>query len=423
MSASLFTLHADWSIKSLGEICSGGDASIQTGPFGSALHASDYVLDGTPCVMPQDIRDGKISTDNIARVSTEDHDRLKGFQLRVGDIVYPRRGDIVKRALVGEREAGWLCGTGCLRLRPNPAKAESAYLSYYLAHPDVCDWIESNAVGATMPHLNTGLAGSIPVVTPPLAEQHQIAAILGALDDKIELNRKTAATLEEMARAIYRSWFVDFDPVRAKAEGRVPAHMDAATADLFPDSFGDDGLPLGWANTEVAQLCSIKGGKQLEKELFSESGAYPVFGGAGQMGLSDRYNADGYVITVGRVGAYCGVFVPHRGKAWVNNNASHIIPKESIPPEFLLLALQALDLSAIKKGAAQPFISNGDLGRLTILLASADVLSAFNSEVKPMFERREALLCENQTLANLRDTLLPRLMSGELRVGAAKELI
>lgn len=167
----------------------------------------------------------------------------------------------------------------------------------------------------------------------------------------------------------------------------------------------------------------MKGGKQLTKDRFAENGTFPVFGGAGHMGQSNEFNADGFVITVGRVGAYCGNFVPHRGKAWVNNNASHIVPAEAVPAEFLFLSLQALDLSSIKKGAAQPFISNGDLSALETVVAPNSILEAFNDIVLSLFLRHEALSAENQTLATLRDSLLPRLMSGELRVGAAREML
>ena len=407
----------------MGDLCSGGDSSIQTGPFGSQLHASDYVEEGVPCVMPQDIRGGRVSTDSIARISEEDHARLKRFHLRKGDIIYPRRGDISKRALIEEREAGWLCGTGCLRIRPNTSVTDPKFLAYYLSHPDVCAWIEGNAVGATMPHLNTGLAGSVPVVCPPIEEQRAIAATLGALDDKIEVNRRMAATLEEMARALYRSWFVDFDPVHAKAQGGAPAHMDPATAALFPARFGDDGLPEGWRREQIGELGSIKGGKQLKKDRFADDGAFPVFGGAGKMGRTNEFNADHFVITVGRVGAYCGKFTYHRGKAWVNNNASLIRPFAATPPEFLFLALKALDLSTIKKGAAQPFVSNGDLQRLTTVVPDVAVLSAFSTRADLLLHRIDLLEAENSTLAALRDTLLPKLMSGELRVREAEARI
>lgn len=226
-----------------------------------------------------------------------------------------------------------------------------------------------------------------------------------------------------MARALYRSWFVDFDPVHARAEGRTPAHMDPATAALFPDGFGEDGLPEGWERVSVGDLALIKGGKQLTKDRFANDGAHPVFGGAGQMGFTNQFNADGFVITVGRVGAYCGRFVPHRGKAWVNNNASHITPILNVPGEYLFLALQELDLSSIKKGAAQPFISNGDLSELELTSAPNGLLRAFNSRVSSLMRKQEALQSENQSLATLRDTLLPRLMSGELRVSEAREQV
>ncbi len=305
----------------------------------------------------------------------------------------------------------------------DPKKSDVRFVEFLFRYLRQKIQSESVGTGSAQDNINLQTIGALELLVPPLPEQREIAAVLGALDDKIELNRKTAATLEAMARALYRSWFVDFDPVWAKVEGREPAHMEAETAALFPDSFGEDGLPEGWSHRRVKEICSIKGGKQLAKDRFDETGLFPVFGGAGRMGMTNEWNADGFVITVGRVGAYCGKFVVHRGKSWVNNNASLILPLASTPPEFLYLALEALDLSSIKKGAAQPFISNGDLKELETVIPTGSVLVEFNKQAKRFLLRSEACQSENATLAALRDTLLPRLMSGELRVGEARELV
>lgn len=301
-------------------------------------------------------------------------------------------------------------------------KIEPRFLFYWSKSREFQSQLFGMAYSTDMaPYLSLRDQMHLQITLPSIGKQREIAATLGALDDKIEVNRKTAAVLEEMARALYRSWFVDFEPVHAKSQGRAPAHMDSTTAALFPDGFGEDGLPVGWGRQKIGMLCTIKGGKQLTKDCFSGDGAFPVFGGAGQMGMANVFNADGFVITVGRVGAYCGKFVAHRGKAWVNNNASLITPTNTTPPEFLFLALQDLDISSIKKGAAQPFISNGDLKELATVVSDEILLGTFNEQVNVLRLRSERLQSENQTLANLRDTLLPRLMSGELRVGEARE--
>lgn len=140
--------------------------------------------------MPQDIIDGRISTEKIAYISEENANRLSTFRLLQNDIIYPRRGDIAKHALITSKENGWLCGTGCLRIRLNTSSILPQYLYYYLTLPHVRDWIAQNSVGATMPHLNTSLVGQISVSYPTYDEQQVITNILGSLDDKIDLNRR-----------------------------------------------------------------------------------------------------------------------------------------------------------------------------------------------------------------------------------------
>src|SRR5262249_23606567 len=163
-------------ITTLGELCRSGGGDIQTGPFGSQLHASDYVSSGIPSVMPQNIGDNVIIEDGIARITPADAMRLSRYLLREGDIVYSRRGDVERRALVRPSQEGWLCGTGCLRVRPGTA-ADSRFLSYYLGHADVREWIVRHAIGATMLNLNTAILSIVPVTLPPRSVQMAIGGL------------------------------------------------------------------------------------------------------------------------------------------------------------------------------------------------------------------------------------------------------
>ncbi|MFJ9188685.1 MULTISPECIES: restriction endonuclease subunit S [Streptomyces] len=174
-------LRQGWRRTSLGQLCAEGAGAIQTGPFGSQLHASDYVQSGIPSVMPQNIGDNVISEDGIARITGADADRLSKYLLAEGDIVYSRRGDVKRRALVREHEAGWLCGTGCLRVRVG-ASTRPLFISYYLGEPEIQDWVAQHAVGATMPNLNTSILGEVPVVLPPVDVVDGVHERLAALD-------------------------------------------------------------------------------------------------------------------------------------------------------------------------------------------------------------------------------------------------
>lgn len=263
---------------------------------------------------------------------------------------------------------------------------------------------------AAVPGLNRNDLHIIDVVRPPLPEQKRIAHILGSLDDKIELNRQMNETLEAMAQALFQDWFVDFGPTRAKMKGRAP-YLAPEIWELFPDTLGEDGVPVGWERRPVGEFIDIKGGKQLEKSRIANDGIFPVFGGAGIMGYADHYNAEGFVIVVGRVGAYCGQFFSHQGKAWINNNASHIRQKSDTHSEWLFMSLCNCDIGSIKKGAAQPFVSNGDITTLLLIWPGAQIVETFTRQIKPFFLSADKHSQESKALVQARDALLTKLIS------------
>lgn len=196
---------SEWKEHKLGEI-----ADVQTGPFGSQLHQSDYVDVGIPSIMPVNIGDRmNISTKKIVFITEEDAIRLSRYRVKEGDIVYSRRGDVEKCAYIGKAENGWLCGTGCLRISIDSSKADSKFIAYFLSTEDMKSWISNNAVGTTMPNLNSSILQQVPLSLPSLDEQKRIASILSSLDDKIDLLNRENATLEAMAEALFRQWFIE----------------------------------------------------------------------------------------------------------------------------------------------------------------------------------------------------------------------
>lgn len=270
----LGVLPHNWKSLTLGEACKLGGGNIQTGPFGSQFHAADYVTEGVPSVMPQNIGDNRILEAGISRITLEDADRLSRYLLRPGDVVYSRRGDVERRALVRGHEDGWLCETGCLRVRFGTGFVDPAFGAFYLGDPNVRAWIVQHAVGATMPNLNTGILSNLPFVLPPLETQKKIASILGALDDKIEFNRRMNATLETIAQTLFKSWFVDFDPVKAKAAGLEPEGLDADTAALFPSGFQTSSLgeiSEGWEVRSLPDVIDFMEGPGIRNWQYTES--------------------------------------------------------------------------------------------------------------------------------------------------------
>lgn len=324
---------------------------------------------------------------------------------------------------------------------PKTHRVDPRFFYYLLANIDFNEIVE----GSALPYLKASAINSIEVSIPNISEQRAIARILGALDDKIELNRRMNETLEAMAQALFKSWFVDFDPVvvnAIKAGNPIPEKFAARAAHyrdnpdalglpehilrLFPARFVDSELgpiPEGWEVKETHDFAKLKGGKQLPKKHIKSKGPVPVFGGAGIMGYTTKSNADGFVITVGRVGAYCGQFFRHIGKAWINNNASMVRVFQPKLGEWLYLALRKANIDIIKKGAAQPFVANSDIERLPILWPGEMVASEFSMVVSHLRGLQDHQINESRTLATLRDTLLPKLISGELRVPDVEKIL
>ena len=197
VASPLGDIPQGWEVTELAKVCADGKG-IQTGPFGSQLHEADYSDEGVPVVMPKDLIGFRIRTDSIARIPEATADKLSRHRMQPGDIVYGRRGDIGRRAFVMSHQTGWFCGTGCLRIRPNPRLVDGWFLFNYLGQDDVVGLIQGRAQGVTMPNLNTGVLSSVPVRLPPRKLQDDfgrltfpMAEAREALTAKIENLRRT----------------------------------------------------------------------------------------------------------------------------------------------------------------------------------------------------------------------------------------
>jgi type I restriction enzyme, S subunit len=434
------SLPDGWVYTTLASACARGGGDIQTGPFGSQLHAADYVIDGVPSIMPQNIGDNRIVEDGIARITPQDAKRLGRYLVRTGDIVYSRRGDVERRALVREHEDGWLCGTGCLRVRFGSGGVDSRFASYYLGHSSVREWITRHAHGATMPNLNTSILGACPFVVPVLDDQRAIAHILGTLDDKIELNLRMSETLESMARALFKSWFVDFEPVSARAEAK---HIGLPTSfvDLFPARFVDSELgeiPEGWVAGTVGSFSTpLSGGTPSKKDstLWGLDIPWVTPKAMTSMHVDD---ADEYVTTralgngtrlaprnstlvmVRGMGLHEKVRVSQaRRDVAFNQDVKALVPL-GIDATLLLFALLNAQETLLRRVES----SGHGTGRLpTDLLMAYPVTMPQESlqdrlatVLRPINDRIASASDESRALTTLRDALLPKLISGELRV-------
>jgi type I restriction enzyme S subunit len=427
-------------VVKLSELCSDKDG-IQTGPFGSQLHNSDYVAEGTPIITVEHLGENVIDAINPPRVHADDVARLSKYTLQTGDIVFSRVGSVDRRALVSAKENGWMFSGRLLRIRPNLEKVDAHYLSYFFGLTTFKSYIRSIAVGATMPSLNTDLLANIPIIVPALNEQRMIGKMLACIDTKIQINQRLSKTLEDIAQSIFKSWFIDFDPVKAKMAGEKPVGMDDATAALFTDLMEESELgpiPRGWHVGAVGEICSVlvngstpsrsnstfwnvsevswfktgelSDGFLLEsKEAISESAL---------TGSSVKILPKGSVLmaiyaapTVGRLGV-----LTH--DSTFNQACTGMLARKEYGMPFLFLHLKNRRnwFNSFAIGAAQQNISKSIVENCPVVIGSEDIHEAFLAIAGPLFEEIECLTRQSAELANLRDSLLPRLISGDLKI-------
>ena len=437
--------HENWKWERLEDVCRRGGGDIQTGPFGSQLHASDYVAVGVPSIMPRNIAHDRVDVEGIARITPSEAERLSRYLVKPGDIVYSRRGDVERRALITERESGWLCGTGCIRVRLGEGVVDPAYASYFLSHPAPREWVVRHAVGATMPNMNSSILGALPFLLPPIAEQRAIAGVLGALDDKIEQNRRTARALERLAQVVFRAWFVDFEPVRAKVAGVTSfPSMPQSIFDALPTCFVDSEIgpvPDGWEVKAIDDVVTVKGGgtPSTKNADYWDDGehcwatprdlsrlSHPVLldterriTDEGVRTISSGLLPAGTVLMSSRapVGYLAIAGVPTA----INQGFIAMICDGPLPP-IVVLNWVSTSMEAIKaraSGTTFPEISKRNFRTLTVVKPTTDVVVAYRRVAGPLFDLLTACVKENICLAEVRDCILPRLLNGQVRVEVA----
>ena len=335
----------------------------------------------------------------------------------------PKDGDVVITTEAPLGEVGQLSAERValaqrlIALRGKPGILDNGFLKYLMQSADVQEQLRARASGTTVLGIKQSELRKVSLTLPPFSEQRAIAHILGTLDDKIDLNRRMNDTLEAMARALFKSWFVDFDPVRAKADGRdtgLPPHL----ADLFPDQFEDSELgeiPDEWSVDNLGELIDLAYGKAL-RDQDRRPGSIPVYGSNGQVGWHDQKLVDGPGIIVGRKGNPGFV-------KWAPTDFFPIDTTFFVEPKseckslyYLLYALEALDLPSLSADSAVPGLNRNMADMSTVLRPGAPVLSGFDYFIEPLFRRRLQNDEESSTLYALHDALLPKLLSGEIRV-------
>ena len=418
-----------WSELTLGAIIESDGGTIQTGPFGSQLHQHEYRPEGIPVIMPKDISEGRVSEDSVARVSEQTANRLSRHKLRPGTIVLPRRGEISKRAFIGPDQEGWLCGTGCVKIELDADSGLLPEFLYYLMEQgSAVQWLEQHAVGTTMLNLNTQIVGDLPIRYPDREEQRAIIGALSVYKDLIENNRRRIALLEQAARLLYEEWFVRF---------RFPGHEHVKFI---------NGLPEGWAEQHLAELCDGDDGiqtgpfgSQLHQSDYSDDGIPVVMP---KNMIAFRIVSDGIAripeqtaekltrhrliegdTVYGRRGDIGRrAFVSEREVGWLcGTGCLRMRPNnQKIDPKFLFDALGAPKTAGTianrAKGATLPNLNSTILRSVPVLVPPRSMQELYSAQIRPIKSQIETLAAYNEKLGVARDLLLPRLMSGEVEV-------
>jgi type I restriction enzyme S subunit len=406
-------------------------------------HSTPKLTDTGPFVVrTQDIITGVFRADQAGRVSEETYaERIARVTPSRGDLLYSREGTYFGIAAEVPPRTRVCLGQRMVLIRPDKRRLDFSFLCHWLNSPMMAAHIHGYRDGTVAERLNLPTIRALPILIPPLAEQQAIAAVLGALDDKIELNRRMNATLEAMARALFQSWFVDFDPVRAKLDGPQPPGLDPATAPLVPDSFQDSEaghIPKGWTVQPVGEVVDCVGGgtPSTAEPKYWEGGTHhwttpkdfsslqaPVLldtdrklTDAGIAKISSGLLPAGTLLLSSR--APVGYLAIAAMPVAINQGFIAIKCNERASNFFMLNWCQTnmAEIESRATGTTFAEISKQNFRPIRVVLPPKELMAAFTAKVAPLYAKITANLSQSRTLATLRDTLLPKLLSGELSV-------
>ena len=435
-------MQDDWPLMTIAECASDEPYSTQIGPFGKALTPEAYRADGVPLLRGVNVNSGRFHDDDFVFISDEDADRLAKFESFPDDVLLVHKGTLGRIGLMprSRRYPRYIMGNSMLRVRCNPSKLLPEYLHYWLSSP----WGQSYLLGRVsqvgVPQIQQPLTtlrqAVLPV--PSISTQYTITAILGGLDDKIEQNQRTVKALERLARAIFRAWFVDFEPVKAKAAGATSfPSMPQAIFDELSNKFTDldqGSLPAGWSFSRLSELCTLVGGgtpRRSEPEYWS--GDIPWFSvrdaradTAWVLNTEEHVSVAGIANSAARLLPEGGTIISARGTVGklamagvpmaFNQSCYGVLPNDghAFVYTHLLLQRAVIDLQQRAHGSVFETITLSTFDGLSMPSPPADLVTAFEKVVSAYFELSKALDQESVTLAGIRDYLIPLLLSGRV---------
>jgi len=406
---------SEWRELVMGELVASGLAEIRTGPFGTQLRASDYTAEGVPVINVRNLGFGSVRRASLERVDVKVQKRLAGHLLEHGDIVFGRKGAVDRHVLVSSKESGWMQGSDCIRLRLLPgAPVGPRFLSKALVTPEHRSWMEAQCShGATMASLNQEIVSRISLRVPPSSIQRRVVAVLAAFDELIEINERRIELLEDLARSLYREWFVRF---------RFPGHECAAFVESKLGS-----IPEGWDACPLFDIADVGFGYSFKSARFSDAGPYPV--------VRIRDVLDGVTATFTdetadpRYAVYDGDVLVGMdgefhlnqwsgGEAWLNQRVARLRPITGLSPRHLMLAtaapIRAWNDSIV--GTTVAHLGKRHLETIQILVPPGGLLQKVTTAFDALAGEQLLLVSQNRRLAATRDLLLPRLVTGRLDI-------
>ena len=441
MSFDLPSLPEGWCYSSLGQLAQ--DKSITYG----VVQPGSIVEDGVPIVRVNNIRDGRIELADVMKIAPEIESKYLRTRLNGGEVLITIVGSVGQVAIVPESLKGFNIARAVAVIHPRE-DVSPQWLAICLRSPLSQHLLGSRANTTVQTTINLKDLRELPVPMPPIAERQKIEELIYFLDDRIALLRETNATLEAIAQALFKSWFVDFDPVHAKARGEPPQGMDDATAALFPASFEESELgmiPKGWRVEPISDAVECVGGgtpntkntEFWEPEEFAWTTPKDLSGiqspvlleterklsAIGLAKVSSGLLPIGSLLMSSR--APIGYLAITQIPVAINQGYIAMLPGGCLPPIYLLFWCQQ-NMEVIKNhanGSTFMEISKKAFRPLPAIIPDESIISAFTDLAEPLFARLVANEQQAQTLAQLRDTLLPKLISGRLRLPEAEALL
>ena len=407
-----------WENVKLEEVC----REITVGHVGQM--ADNYIEEGVPFLRSLSVEPFRIKTEGLKFIGKEFHAKLKKSSLHPGDVVIVRTGKPGACAVIPK----WLREANCSDLvivRCGP-RIRPRYLSY-VVNSVAEHHIENHLVGAVQQHFNVSSARTLEFKLPKLEEQDNMLELLGTLDDKIELNRRMNETLEAMTRAIFKDWFVDFGPTRAKAEGREP-YLAREIWDLFPDRLDDEDKPVGWDVGTIGDSFHLTMGQSPPGSSYNEDGeGLPFFQGRTDFGFRYPKNRK-YCTAPTRIAGQDDTLVSVRApvgdinmvweKCCVGRGVAALRHKSGsrsftyYSTWAIQQELKQYELTGTIFGA----INKKQFETISVLNPKSELVALFEGLVEPLDELIRKNVSESRTITQTRDLLLPKLMSGEIRI-------